>query len=64
MAKTKSKIAPAKTSEQREGNRYARAARVLAKDDAIDVKTLAHARSCPRRRRRGASRRGAHALRR
>jgi hypothetical protein len=42
MAKTKSKIAPARTSEpEREGNRYARAARVLAKDDAIDVKTLA-----------------------
>jgi hypothetical protein len=41
MAKTKSKIVPAKTSEQREGNRYTRAARVLAKDDTIDVKTLA-----------------------
>jgi hypothetical protein len=40
MAKTKSKIAPAKSSEQREGNRYTRAARLLAKDDTIDVKTL------------------------
>jgi hypothetical protein len=40
MAKTKSKIAPAKSSE-REGNRYTRAARVLSKDDTIDVKTLA-----------------------
>jgi hypothetical protein len=40
MAKTKSAIAPAKTSEQREGNRYTRAARVLAKDDTIDVATL------------------------
>ena len=31
-----------KTSEPaREGNRYTRAARVLARDDAIDVKTLA-----------------------
>ena len=40
MAKTKSKIAQAKPSEQREGN-YTRAARVLAKDDTIDVKTLA-----------------------
>jgi hypothetical protein len=39
MAKAKSKIAPAKTSEpEREGNRYTRAARVLAKDDAITVK--------------------------
>jgi hypothetical protein len=36
MAKTKSKIAQAKPSEQREGNRYTRAARVLAKDDTID----------------------------
>jgi hypothetical protein len=41
MAKTKSKIAQPKTSEQREGNRYTRAARVLAKNDKIDVKTLA-----------------------
>jgi hypothetical protein len=40
VAKTKSKIAPAKTSE-RDGNRYTRAARVLAKDDTIDVMTLA-----------------------
>jgi hypothetical protein len=32
----------AKASEpEREGNRYVRAARVLAKDDAIDAKTLA-----------------------
>jgi hypothetical protein len=41
MAKAKSKIAPAKTSEQRAGNRYTPVARVLAKDDTIDVKTLA-----------------------
>jgi hypothetical protein len=41
MAKTKSKTAQPKTSEQREGNRYTRAARVLAKNDKIDVKTLA-----------------------
>jgi hypothetical protein len=40
MAKAKSKIAPAKSSD-RDGNRYTRAARVLAKDDTIDVKTLA-----------------------
>jgi hypothetical protein len=42
MAKTKSKIAISKASEpEREGNRYTRAARVLAKDDTIDAKTLA-----------------------
>jgi hypothetical protein len=42
MAKTKSKIAQAKTSEpEREGNRYTRVARVLAKNETIDVKTLA-----------------------
>jgi hypothetical protein len=39
MAKTTQK---ANASEpEREGNRYTRAARVLAKDDKIDVKTLA-----------------------
>jgi hypothetical protein len=42
MARTKSKIAQAKTSEpEREGNRYTHAARVLAKNDTIDVKPLA-----------------------
>jgi hypothetical protein len=41
MAKS-TKVASSKTSEpKREGNRYTRAARVLAKDGAIDVKTLA-----------------------
>jgi hypothetical protein len=36
------KFAPAKSSEpERDGNRYTRAARVLAKDDTIDVATLA-----------------------
>jgi hypothetical protein len=40
MAKGKTSTA-SKTSEQRDGNRYTRAARVLAKDDTIDVKTLA-----------------------
>jgi hypothetical protein len=38
----KSTTAKAKASEpEREGNRYTRAARVLAKDDTIDVATLA-----------------------
>jgi hypothetical protein len=42
MEKTKSKIAISKASEpEREGNRYTRAAWVLAKDDTIDAKTLA-----------------------
>jgi hypothetical protein len=39
-AKTASSNAKASQPE-REGNRYTRAARVLAKDDRIDVKTLA-----------------------
>jgi hypothetical protein len=43
MANTKSKVVPAKSSGQpeRDGNRYTRSARALAKDDTIDVKTLA-----------------------
>jgi hypothetical protein len=43
MAKT-TKVAASKTKAsdpEREGNRYVRAARVLAKDDKIDVATLA-----------------------
>src|ERR1700720_1219349 len=41
MAKT-TKVAASKTSDpEREWNRYTRAARVLAKDDKIDVATLA-----------------------
>ena len=36
------KVQPTKTSEpKRDGNRYVRAARVLAQDDTIDVKTFA-----------------------
>jgi hypothetical protein len=38
MAKTQKANA---SEPEREGNRYTRAARVLAKDDTIDVKTLA-----------------------
>ena len=38
MAKTQKANA---SEPEREGNRYTRAARVLAKDDSIDVKTLA-----------------------
>ena len=44
MART-TKAASSKTKAsqpEREGNRYIRAARVLAKDDTIDVKTLAN----------------------
>jgi hypothetical protein len=40
MAKTTSKVSKT-TDTEREGNRYTRAARVLAKDDTIDVKTVA-----------------------
>ena len=39
MAKTKTQAKDQKPAP--EGNRYVRAARVLAKDDTIDVKTLA-----------------------
>jgi hypothetical protein len=42
MAKTQKASVDRKSSEpEREGNRHTRAARVLAKDDSIDVKTLA-----------------------
>jgi hypothetical protein len=56
MAKGTKTESTTKSSElEREGNRYTRAPRVLARDDTIDVRTLADRAFMSERRRRAVS---------